>query len=81
MISGRRTDRADGFSKRFQLRREVPVNWSRVEKTSRDAFGRDAETPLVARPRFVEGVLSLVATFEDVVVWHALFSAVTPRAD
>jgi putative acetyltransferase len=70
-------------SMRVVVRRESPADWSRVDEIVNDAFGRGAEARLVARLRSARGVLSLVATVDDVVVAHVMGSPLRsqPAAD
>jgi putative acetyltransferase len=65
---------------RILVRPEERRDWECVETIVGDAFGQDAEARLVSRLRSVTGVFSLVATVDDTVVGHVLFSPLTARS-
>ncbi len=61
------------------VRNESPADWTRVEEVVREAFGSIDEARLVARLRSVDGILSLVAVVDGVVVGHTMFSPIKAR--
>jgi putative acetyltransferase len=60
-------------------RLESTADWSRVEEVVQDAFGQAEEARLVTRLRSIDGVLSLVAVIDGIIVGHLMFSPIRAR--
>lgn len=68
---------ANGCSGRLAIRRERPGDERDVGETNERAFGTPVEAGLVDALRETAGAISLVATLNDAIVGHILFTEVT----
>jgi putative acetyltransferase len=65
------------ISRKAHIRLEQPDDVAAVRETNEQAFGAPAEARLVARLRDSSDCISLVATIDDRVVGHILFTPVS----